>query len=442
LRRGVFGVVDGIQHKIIFVDASGEPLGAAQLPPEFQARDLDLGDEVILRGDNADVQVPHDIAVDAGKALETRAPTKSSISVSRFNEGLRLSLMTSDTSQTIDVEPRKGGRVVDATFLGNDQNGDAYVYWQEQVGGQLDSTRAMVGRFTRGILGPWLELDLADFASTPAVPIAFSGPGELVLMQPGAASITLQRIHLSENREEIRPIGSLPVQVLDVGEPEIIPPPSTRPASEEERSTPPPYDAARAAVILSRARQYLTLAWPLRAQNFQHAGVENRCEKRAGKYWSRPLTVQQEHIGQQLSGMPYRWGGFDTVPAYLQKIASPSDKLAGNVCTCRETQYGQCIVSESAGIDCSGFVSRAWGLSTHTGTSQLSAVSAPLNNLNDLRPGDALNKPGSHVRLFVRFEPGPEIRIRTLESAISCGGVCEKVYRPAQLVQYRPIRLR
>jgi hypothetical protein len=46
------------------------------------------------------------------------------------------------------------------------------------------------------------------------------------------------------------------------------------------------------------------------------------------------------------------------------------------------------------------------------------------------------------VRLFVRFEPGPEVRLRTLESAVSCGGVCEKVYTPAQLIYYRPMRLR
>ena len=40
------------------------------------------------------------------------------------------------------------------------------------------------------------------------------------------------------------------------------------------------------------------------------------------------------------------------------------------------------------------------------------------------------------------FEPGPEVRLRTLESAVSCGGVCERVFTPVQLASYRPMRLR
>ena len=99
-------------------------------------------------------------------------------------------------------------------------------------------------------------------------------------------------------------------------------------------------------------------------------------------------------------------------------------------------------MAKAAGVDCSGFVSRAWGLGSHNGTSKLASTAASCPSLFDLKPGDILNRPGSHVRLFVGFEPGPEVRLRTLESAVSCGGVCERVYTPAQLISYRPMRLR
>ena len=100
------------------------------------------------------------------------------------------------------------------------------------------------------------------------------------------------------------------------------------------------------------------------------------------------------------------------------------------------------MVARAAGVDCSGFVSRAWGLKAHNGTFKLASIAAPLPTIFDLKPGDILNRPGNHVRLFVGFEPGPEVRLRTLESAVSCGGVCERVFTPAQLQYYRPMRLR
>ncbi|MCX6020496.1 MAG: hypothetical protein NTZ05_01970 [Chloroflexi bacterium] len=59
----------------------------------------------------------------------------------------------------------------------------------------------------------------------------------------------------------------------------------------------------------------------------------------------------------------------------------------------------------TAGIDCSAFISNAWGISWHT-TETLSQVAAPISKA-ELQPGDALNLPMSddprgigHMRLF------------------------------------------
>jgi hypothetical protein len=74
------------------------------------------------------------------------------------------------------------------------------------------------------------------------------------------------------------------------------------------------------------------------------------------------------------------------------------------------------VLSCTAGIDCSGFVSYCWGipLSSHIyGTSNLRDVGGKLksNWVTDLKPGDALNKPGSHVVLFTGYNPDGTINI-------------------------------
>jgi hypothetical protein len=67
-----------------------------------------------------------------------------------------------------------------------------------------------------------------------------------------------------------------------------------------------------------------------------------------------------------------------------------------NQAGCHSNQYG------SYRTDCSGFVSMAWGAKESYATSNISAISHPIPRA-DLQPGDALNKPGSHMALFVRW---------------------------------------
>jgi hypothetical protein len=113
--------------------------------------------------------------------------------------------------------------------------------------------------------------------------------------------------------------------------------------------------------------------------------------------------------------------------------------LAGNICTCRQRRHGYCLVADAAGVDCSGFVSLVWEIAYHS-TSYLHEVTRTIA-FEELERGDALNKAGSHVRLFVGFEDDAKTRIRIIESAIDCGGVCESVISVARLDGYVPIRL-
>jgi hypothetical protein len=141
-------------------------------------------------------------------------------------------------------------------------------------------------------------------------------------------------------------------------------------------------------------------------------------------------------LNQEVRGVPYCWGCFGTFNQFRARVAG--GMLAGNVCTHDDPR------PDVAGVDCSAFVSAAWGLNSHFTTSAIPGITTELTNAWDLQPGDALNKPGSHVMLFLRFTP--DRRAEVMESSTGgCNGkVCRNVYPLASLLArgYRPVRYR
>jgi hypothetical protein len=139
-------------------------------------------------------------------------------------------------------------------------------------------------------------------------------------------------------------------------------------------------------------------------------------------------------LNQEVRGVPYCWGCHGSLNQFRANIAN--GVLAGNVCTHNNPR------SDTAGVDCSAFVSAAWGLSTHFTTAAIPGISQQLQNAWDLQPGDALNKPGSHVMLFLRFTA--DRRAEVMESSTGgCNGrVCRNVYPLSSLLArgYRPVR--
>lgn len=100
-----------------------------------------------------------------------------------------------------------------------------------------------------------------------------------------------------------------------------------------------------------------------------------------------------ESPGEYVS-VAYDWGGWDTVEAYNQRMTQ--NQMAGDIET---LGVEEC----SSGVDCSGFVTRCWGITNQKyGTSTLADISSEINVV-DLRPGDVLNFAGKHVILFDRF---------------------------------------
>jgi hypothetical protein len=149
----------------------------------------------------------------------------------------------------------------------------------------------------------------------------------------------------------------------------------------------------------------------------------------------RPWYLQGK-VNQEVRGVPYCWGCHGSLANFRQRIEAGTK--AGNVCTHDAPR------ADVAGVDCSGFVSAAWGLSVHYTTAAIPSIAKPLENPWDLKPGDALNKPGSHVMLFLRFTPDRKAEVMEASTGGCNGRVCRNVYPLASLLQrgFVPVRFR
>jgi len=138
---------------------------------------------------------------------------------------------------------------------------------------------------------------------------------------------------------------------------------------------------------------------------------------------------------QQVQGLPYNWGGVDGPDQFSSKLrrglAAGSHKWNG-------------VLGCTAGIDCSGFVAYCWGHRTggHSySTANMGSFCTRIKGdvYSTLKPGDALNKPGSHIVLFAgyRRDGGPIV--------YEANGSAARVIRNenlswAKLAGYYPVR--
>ncbi|MEQ9495336.1 MAG: hypothetical protein RIT81_00725 [Deltaproteobacteria bacterium] len=101
--------------------------------------------------------------------------------------------------------------------------------------------------------------------------------------------------------------------------------------------------------------------------------------------------------GPQTS-VPYAWGGAMSLDTFDKKLADGD--AAGS-----HSWHG--ILSCVAGVDCSGFVCQVWKSEKRYSTSSISAITKEIT-IEDLKPGDAFNKPGKHIVLFAGYNDAGE----------------------------------
>ncbi len=155
---------------------------------------------------------------------------------------------------------------------------------------------------------------------------------------------------------------------------------------------------------LSIAQRYAAHRWEASEKNILHGVDRNKIPVRTP---NRPADAAPSDDGLWTAGavnvgMPYKWGGFDTIDSFDKGIRA--GKAAGDLYSLEKRRKGGAAVSPYAvGIDCSGFISRCWKLPRKQSTSTLPSICRPLASPAELLPGDIMNTTNGHVLLFAKW---------------------------------------
>jgi hypothetical protein len=361
------------------------------------------------------------------------APTRQTIAT-RGRGTVTADVTTSDKLDAASVEVRAQpgndqvaqlrlkvrDRIGIVEFLEIDNSGRMFVLTENIPTSSKRPASAYVVRFSpQGVQENVYDIPFGDSVALSRRFIAISPEGEVYFLRTRNTEVDLIGV------------GSRQVRARDVIDNPNLP----RLADQETKA---PKDLIAAVRSLSR-RQVIETA-------FAFEGVQWRLTPPA--YGRDPDTAcsgfnrirrpgyLSGKLNQEVRGVPYCWGCHGSLNQFRANIAN--GLLAGNVCTHNNPR------SDATGVDCSAFVSAAWGLATHFTTAAIPSITAQLSNAWDLQPGDALNKPGSHVMLFLRFTPDRKAEVMESSTGGCNGRVCRNVYPLSSLLArgYKPVRFR
>jgi hypothetical protein len=337
------------------------------------------------------------------------------------NGSVRIEIQTMITNETIgQLALHVRNQLGTVEFLEID-NSDRFYVLAEDIPPSGKNASTFVARYAaNGRLEGIYELPLENTPLTRRF-VTISGDGDIYFLRTKPDGV------------EVVGVGFRPLDNVSV----IDPRPSRKavaPAAKPEVKF-----NATAAVRPSNRQQAIETAfafegvqWKLTPANYG-SDPDSQC---AGFNRIRRPWYLQGKVNQEVRGVPYCWGCHGSLANFRQRVETGA--LAGNVCTRNAPR------PDVAGVDCSAFVSAAWGLSVHYTTAAIPAIAAPVANPWDLKPGDALNKPGSHVMLFLRFTPDRKAEVMESSTGGCNGRVCRNVYPLASLLArgYAPVRFR
>jgi len=170
---------------------------------------------------------------------------------------------------------------------------------------------------------------------------------------------------------------------------------------------------------LAIADTYVQLRWDCAAINL----TDGKIQDPNGQYVETPGWL---FVGE-MQRVPYKWGGFNTIDGFLDGIST--GKFSGDKAT-------EDVSSYAVGVDCSGFVSRCWMLSSHYSTRMMDDyITQPYESWEQTQPGDACHKVG-HVRLIVAHNPDGSLDM--VEAAGFNWRVSYTNFRYSQITDYTP----
>ena len=302
-------------------------------------------------------------------------------------------------------------------FLEIDNSDRLYVL-AENIPESSSSASTFIARFKPdGTLDGIYELPLANTPLTRRF-VTVSGDGDVYFLRTERTGVDVIGVGFRALRN---------AKVIDVRSAQVATPPTqlnfvaiaaVRPSNRQQ--------------VIETAFAFEGIQWLVTPQNYG-SDPDTAC---SGFSRIRRPWYLQGKVGQQVRGVPYCWGCHGSLANYRSQIEH--GVKAGNVCTQNAPR------SDVAGVDCSAFVSAAWGLGVHYTTAAIPAIAKPVTNPWDLRPGDALNKPGSHVMLFLRFTPDRKAEVMESSTGGCNGRVCRNVYPLAALLArgYQPVRFK
>jgi len=301
-----------------------------------------------------------------------------------------------------------------ANLLGVDNAGNYYVLLEEL----LENVPAFVVETTVRKFTPegkQLGAALVPTEGLYFVPHRFvdvAPTGEVYFLQVHQDEARILRLHFQvRHTSQLAEKWSARKNQLEISDPQRTQQPTTE-------------DPITRDQIMSNAAAYVDLYWTINSDNLNGTAC-------AGQLWEQPGYLNGSNPGDQIIGMPYKWGGFSSVPDFLEDMST--NKAAGDSNT-------NDVLSCASGVDCSGFVSRAWNLSYKRGTSTFSDISESLDDWQHLRQGDAVNNATSHIALFDSFN---STGINTYEATAGCNWkVCgySRSYTYLDTYSYVPIR--
>jgi hypothetical protein len=194
---------------------------------------------------------------------------------------------------------------------------------------------------------------------------------------------------------------------------------------------PAPAEEVTRSEALAIAKSYDDHVWTASLKNITTTTCTDWCGK------TKTIDPPDWVVEGENTRFPYCWGGFSSLDSFDQGLLS--DKKAGD----KQTRYGDgssaCGSSCAVGVDCSGFVSQCWKAGSHYGTSQMDQISTTISK-SDLKPADALNNAGSHVRLYVTTRADGNWDMVESYAGSGYWGVGYTVRSPADNSSYDAIR--
>jgi hypothetical protein len=333
---------------------------------------------------------------------------------------VRVEVHTADTNETVaQLNLRVRGRLGAVEFLEIDYASRLYVLAEDIPNSATDAVTFVARYASSGKLEGIYELPLTNTPLTRRF-VTISGDGDVYFLRTKPNDIEVVGVGFRPLRDtatiDIRPpVAPSPLSALFSNFNAIA---AVRPSNRQQ--------------VIEAAFAFEGLQWTLTPANY---GTDPDSACSGFNRIRRPWYLQGK-VNQEVRGVPYCWGCHGSLANF--RLQMDRGVKAGNVCTHNAPR------PDVAGVDCSAFVSAAWGLSVHYTTAAIPAIAKPLDNPWDLKPGDALNKPGSHVMLFLRFTPDRKAEVMESSTGGCNGRVCRNVYPLAALLArgYVPVRFR